>query len=148
MKTTEIKQKFLKRRHVKYTFSPNGTVEVAFATSDAPFKIETYQDEAIVFSFFGQVKDRLLYHLGDVRERMTPPLMGWILKGCDLSKDIIVDERIQLTFPNIQLKYAERVFRFYIKSLGEKAACRAEESLSINQIFQANEFKFSYFQSL
>ena len=40
--------------------------------------------------------------------------------------------------PNIQLKYANRVFRFYIKSLGEKAVGRIEESVKFQvPLFEA-----------
>jgi hypothetical protein len=37
----------------------------------------------------------------------------------------------QLTAINIQLKDADRVFRLYIKSLGDKAVYRVEESLKM-----------------
>jgi hypothetical protein len=36
---------------------------------------------------------------------------------------------LQLSAINIQLKGAGRVFRLYIKSLGDKAVCRVEESV-------------------
>ena len=36
---------------------------------------------------------------------------------------------LQLSAINIQLKDADRVFRIYIKSLGDKAVYRVEESL-------------------
>ena len=38
-----------------------------------------------------------------------------------------------MTLPDIQLKYAGRVFRLYIKSLHDKAVCRSEESLTLNR---------------
>jgi hypothetical protein len=60
--------------------------------------------------------------------------MDWILKGCDLNKDVEVDDTCQLTLPDIQLKYADRVFRLYIKSLQDKAIYRTEESLTLNQV--------------
>jgi hypothetical protein len=31
---------------------------------------------------------------------------------------------MQSTLPDIQLKYADRVFRLYVKSLHDKAVCR------------------------
>lgn len=43
-----------------------------------------------------------------------------------------ISDSIQLSAINIQLKLADRVFRLYIKSLHEKAVCRAEESLAPN----------------
>jgi hypothetical protein len=57
------------RRHVTYIFSPNGTVEIAVKSSNTPFRLETDEDESILFSFLGQVKDRLLYCIKDIRER-------------------------------------------------------------------------------
>ncbi len=38
---------------------------------------------------------------------------------------------LQLSAPNIQLREANRVFRLYIKSLGDKAVYRVEESLKM-----------------
>jgi hypothetical protein len=38
---------------------------------------------------------------------------------------------LQLTALNIQLKEANRVFRIYIKSLGDKAVYRVEESVKL-----------------
>ena len=39
----------------------------------------------------------------------------------------------QLTFPDIQLRSADRVFRLYVKVIKDKAYCRGEESLALNQ---------------
>ena len=41
------------------------------ACSDNPFKLETDNDVSSLFAFFGQVRDRLLYLLSDVRERIA-----------------------------------------------------------------------------
>ena len=103
------------------TFSPNGTVEIAVKSSDTPFRLETDEDESVIFSFLGQVRDRLLYHVSDLRERHIPPIMDWILKACDLNKDVGIDDTCQLTLPDIQLKHADRVFRLYIKAVQDKA---------------------------
>lgn len=62
------------RRHVKYTLYPNGTVEIAVKSSDTPFRIETDDDELAIFSFLGQVRDRLLYVVRDPKERHVPPI--------------------------------------------------------------------------
>ena len=59
--------------------------------------------------------------------------MEWVLKACDLNKDIGIDDKAQLTLLDIQLKYAGRVFRQYIKSLHDKAVYRTEESLTLNR---------------
>ena len=41
------------------------------ACSDKPFKLETDNDVSSLLAFFGQVRDRLLYLLSDVRERIA-----------------------------------------------------------------------------
>ena len=116
---------------VKYLVYPNGTVMVFVACSNTPFKLEDEADESLLYSFFGQVRDRLLYLMTDPHERIVPPIMKWILTGCDLNKDVTVSDKLQLTAINIQLKDADRVFRLYIKSLGDRAVYRVEESLKM-----------------
>jgi hypothetical protein len=116
----------------KYAYSPNGTVEIAITCSNNPFKLATEEDVCMIFSFFGQVRDRMLYHLSDPRERVVPPIIYWCLVQCDVNKDIEINDKMQLTLPDIQLRNAGRVFRAYVKLLGERAACRVEESLKVD----------------
>ena len=52
--------------------------------------------------------------------------MKWILTGCDITKDVTVSDMLQLSAIDIQLKDADRLFRLYIKSLGDKAVYRME----------------------
>jgi hypothetical protein len=111
---------------VKYSVYPNGTTMVYVACCNNPFKLE---DEITLYSFLGQVRDRLLYFVADPHERTVLPLNEWILTGWDIDKDIPVTDMLQLSAPNIQLKEANRVFRLYIKSLGDKAVYRVEESV-------------------
>jgi hypothetical protein len=49
------------RRHVTYRLSPNGTVEVAIATTDTPFRIERDEDISALFAFLGLVRDRQIF---------------------------------------------------------------------------------------
>jgi hypothetical protein len=67
----------------------------------------------------------------DPHERIVPAITKWTLVGCDINKDIAVADMLQLTAINIQLKDAGRVFRLYIKSLGDKAVYRVEESVKV-----------------
>jgi hypothetical protein len=127
-------EEIIGRRHVKFVLSPNGNVEIYVRSSDTPFRIETDGDEIVIFSFLGQVRDRLLYWITDIREHSIPTIPEWILKECDLNKDIKIDEKAQLTLPDIQLKTAAGVFRLYIKSLKDRAVCRAEESLKVDAL--------------
>jgi hypothetical protein len=102
------------------------------ACSNNPFKLEDEGYESILYSFLGQVRDRLLYLVTDPHERMVPPLTNWVLTGFDINKDITVTDMLQLSAVNIQLKDANRVFRLYIKSLGDKAVYRVEESVKMH----------------
>lgn len=120
------------RRHVTCTFSPYGRVEIAIQSSDIPFKLEDDEDITILFSFFGQVRDRLIYYIYDVRERAAPQITDWTLKACDLNRDVEIDDKAQLHLPDIQLKYAGHVFRMYVKSLHDRAVYRGEESLTLS----------------
>jgi hypothetical protein len=116
---------------VKYLLYPNGKVMVFIACSNNPFKLEDEGYESILYSFLGQVRDRLLYLVTDPHERIVPPVTNWVLTGCDINKDVTVSDILQLTAVNIQLKNANRVFRIYIKSLGDKAVYRVEESVKM-----------------
>ena len=107
-------------------------MEIAVRSSNTPFKIEDDDDLAILFSFFGQVRDRLIYFVSDIREREVPQITEWILKECDLNKDVEIDEKCQMYLPDIQLKYTGQVFRMYIKSLHDRAVCRVEKSLNLS----------------
>ena len=131
-KRAKVHEENIGRRHVSYTFSPNRTVATDIRSRDTPFKPEIDQDESIIFSFLGQVKDRLLYHIIDMKELHIPSIMQWILKACDLNKDVEIQHNCQMTLPAIQLKYAGRIFRLYVKSLQYKAVYRSEESLTLN----------------
>jgi hypothetical protein len=82
----------IQRSLTMYTYSPKGRIEVAVRSSDSPFKLETDDDVNILFSFFGQVRDRMLYHFSDPRERVVPPIIYWRLMQCDVNKDIEITE--------------------------------------------------------
>lgn len=122
--------KRMARADVNFVVYPNGKVMISIACSNNPFKLETDEDEIILFSFLGQVRDRLLYVLNDPRERAVPSIMEWHLSECDINKDIEISDMTQLSSIDIQLKYADRVFRLYVKSLHDKAVYRCEESLA------------------
>jgi hypothetical protein len=64
---------------VKYLVYPNGKVMVFVACSNNPFKQEDEEYESILYSFLGQVRDRLLYLVTDPHERIVPPITEWIL---------------------------------------------------------------------
>lgn len=127
-------EEIIGRRHIRYILSLNGTVQIFIRSNDVPFRLESELDESMMFSFIGQVKDRLLYVLEDPKELVVPPVTDWILTQCDVNKDIEIDNNAQLTLRDIQLKQADRVFREYVKIMQGKAYCRIEESTKFDQL--------------
>jgi hypothetical protein len=120
------------RGDITFIVYPNGKVLVMAACSNKPFKLETDEDESNLFSFLGQVRDRLLFYLHDPMEHTVPPLVEWWLKECDINKDVEVSDLMQLTSIDLQFKDVDRVFRLYIKTLGDRAVYRAEESVTLD----------------
>jgi hypothetical protein len=133
-KKVERYEEIVGRRHVKYIISTNGTVQIAVRSNDTPFKLETDQDVSIIFSFFGQVRDRLLSLLRDPKELLVPSIMEWVLEQCDVNKDVDINETGQVTLPDIQLKNMDRVFRQYVKNIDGRSYYRIEESLQLNKL--------------
>jgi hypothetical protein len=128
----KIHQENIGNRRVTYTFSPNGTVEIAIACSSSPFRIEYDEDINLLFSFLGQVRDRLLYMVSDPHEREVPQVNDWVLKLCDVNKDVEITDKCQIVLPDLQLRYVGKVFRIYVKSLNDRAVARVEESMNMD----------------
>ena len=85
-------------------------------------------------AYLGKVEDRLKNLLSDTRNRIILPASTWILIGCDINKDVQIDDMAQLTGINIQVKSALGVFRAYVKRIGDdKVMQRFEQSLTPNE---------------
>jgi hypothetical protein len=120
--------------NVTYVAYPKGRVMAYVKCSENPFRLENENDVSSLFSFLGQVRDRMILWLHDFRETIVPSIMEWSLLQCDLNRDVELTTKAQITLLDIQLKDADRVFRLYVKSLGDKAVLRAEELLNLKQI--------------
>jgi hypothetical protein len=83
--------------------------------SNKPFRLHYEQDVLDILFFLGRVEDRLRYHLFDVRDNVIPPVRKWILKACDVGKDIEIDSSAQITLPDIQIPLFEKALRAYVK---------------------------------
>ncbi len=72
--------------------------------------------------------------------------MDWHLIGCDLNKDVGINDLAQLTLPDIQLRTANRVFRCYVKSLQYEAVYRCEASMTMDLPIQTalEDIRFPY----
>ena len=120
--------------NVTYTIYPRGTVIVCIKCSENPFRLETENDVSYLFSFLGQVRDRMVVWLHDLRETIVPSIVEWSLLQCDINRDVELTTIAQITSHDIQLTYADRVFRLYVKSLHDKAVYRVEELLNLKRI--------------
>jgi len=121
-------------RQVIYKFNKRGSVQIDIESSRAPFKIELDDDVNSFFVFLGQVKDRLATLLNDPRERIVPDVNNWVLKSCDFNKDMEYEGDIgQLLDVNIQLKYAGKAFRLYVKALDDKFIIRKERTMKVDK---------------
>jgi hypothetical protein len=119
------------RRNVTFTLAKTGRLVIHIACSQSAFPMRNGDDVAMFFVFMGQVYDRLLYWLKDPRERFTPEPLSWILKCCDLNKDVTINGAEQVTLPDLQLWHAGRVFRAYVKTLDSQDASYRTEGTDV-----------------
>lgn len=119
--------------NVEYRIHTNGTIMIYISCSDNPFRLYDEQDISEIMVFLGRVEDRLKNLLSDTRDKVVPSVMTWILKACDVNKDVEIDDMAQLSLPDIQISMAEKAFRAYVKIIGDKAYYRTEKSLTPNE---------------
>jgi len=84
---------------------------IFISCSDKPFRLVEEDDIFAINAYLGKVEDRLKNLLSDTRNRIIPPVSTCILIGCDINKDIQIDNMAQLTGINLQVKSALGVFR-------------------------------------
>ena len=132
---TKIQRERIGLREVVYQFHKKGSIEIDISCSKYPFPIETDNDVNNLFVFLGKVHDRLSRILSDPRERIIPSIETWILKYCDFNKDVDVESKNigQLMDLNIQIKYAGKSFRLYVKNLQDKFVLREERTMKVDQ---------------
>ncbi len=118
---------------LKFIISPNGTIMIYVSCSQHPFRLYEEQDVSDSLIFLGRVSDRLHNLFSDTRGSIIPPVKKWVLKGCDVNKDIPISDMAQLTLPDIPISLAEKAFRGYVKQINDKAFYRVEESLTPNE---------------
>jgi hypothetical protein len=123
----------VKGYNVEYHIYTNGTVMIYVTCSENPFRLYSGEDVSIIMIFLGKVDDRLRYLVADTKDKVVPLVMNWILKNCDVNKDIEIDEKAQITLPAVQIKTFEKVLRAYVKIIGEKAFYRGEAGITPNK---------------
>jgi hypothetical protein len=131
---SKIEREQIGLRPVVYTFNKSGSIQIDIKSSRYPFKIETDDDVNSFFVFLGEVKYMLGLILSDPKERIVPDVNNWILKSCDFNKDVEFEGDIgQILDPNIQIKYAGKVFRLYVKNMEDKFLIRGERTMKIDK---------------
>ena len=106
---------------------------VYVSCSEQPFRLQYEQDVSDILFFLGRVEERIRLLLSDVRDSVVPPLRRWILKACDVGKDVEIDSVAQITLPDIQVPLSEKALRGYVKPTGNKVFYRMEYALTPNQ---------------
>jgi len=69
---------FIDERKIEFVHYKNKNVMISISCNEKPFNIETEEDILNLFSFFGQVRDRLEYQMSDARGRLVAPIGNWI----------------------------------------------------------------------
>jgi hypothetical protein len=118
---------------VEFHIHPNGSVMVYVSCSEQPFRLQYEQDVSDILFFLGRVEERIRLLLSDVRDSVVPPLRSWVLKACDVGKDVETDRVAQMTLPDIQIPLFEKALRGCIKPMGDKVFYRVEYALTPNK---------------
>ena len=61
-----------------------------------------------------------------MKDNVILPIRKWILKACDVGKDVEIDSVAQITLPDIQIPFFEKAIRCYVKPMGYKVFYRVE----------------------
>lgn len=114
---------------VKYEIYLNGSVMIYVISSNQPFRLYNEQDVIDILAFLGKAEDRLRTILSDPRGRIVLPVSKWVLKCCDVNKDVKISSVAQVTLPDLQIPFVDKAFRAYVKPMDEDVVYRVEWSL-------------------
>ncbi len=130
--TAKIWKERIGIRTVEFHIYPNGSIMVYIGCSESPFRISEDQDVSEILFFLGRVEDRLKWIVSDTKDHAIPPLRRWVLKSCDVNKDVEIDRLAQITLPDLQIPFFEKTLRAYVKPIGDKVFYRVEYGLTPN----------------
>jgi hypothetical protein len=118
---------------VKYVIHPNGSVMIYVISSSKPFRLYKEQDVIDVLTFLGMVEFRFRSLMSDPRGRIVSAVSRWVLKACDVNKDVKVSRVAQITLPDLQIPFVDKALRAYVKPIEDKVFYRVEWSLVPNK---------------
>ncbi len=76
---------------MEFHIHPNDSGMIYVSCSNRPFRLHDEQDVSDILFFLGRVEERIRLLMSDVRDNVIPPVKSWILKECDMSKDVQID---------------------------------------------------------
>jgi hypothetical protein len=112
--------------NLKFIVSSNGTVMIHIINSEHPFRLYSEQDVSDILVFLGRVQEKLSALFSDTTGSIVQPVRKWILKGCDVNKDIEIDAVAQITLHDMQIPLFEKALRGYVKPIDDKVYYRFE----------------------
>jgi hypothetical protein len=118
---------------VQYTIHPNGSVMIYIISSNQPFRLYNEQDVIDILAFLGMVEERFRSLLSDPHCRIVSPVRRWVLKCCDVNKDVEISRVAQVTLPDLQIPFVDKAFRAYVKPMDDEVYYRVEWSLVPNK---------------
>jgi hypothetical protein len=98
--------------------------------SDHPFPLYTEQDVSDILVFLGRVQENLSALFSDTGGSISQQVRNWVLKECDVNKDIEIDSLAQIMLPGMQIPLIEKALRGYVKPIERKAYYRFELALT------------------
>ena len=101
--------------------------------SDNPLRLYNEDDVSKIIAYLGRVEDRLKALFSDTRNAIVPTSLEWVLVGCDINKDIQIEQMAQLTSINLQINSTIKGFRSYVKRIDDKAFYRFEHPVNPNE---------------
>jgi hypothetical protein len=119
--------------NIEYHIHTNGTVIIFISCSDNTFRLYEEQDVSDILIFLGRVEENLCNLFSDTMDMIVPPVKKWILKGCDVNKDVEINSVAPMTLPDIQIPLFERAVRGYVKLIDDRVYYRIEQSLTPNE---------------
>lgn len=111
---------------VSYVFYPNGTIDIYTKNSERPFRLQTEEDRVKLISFIGNIKNNLPPKVA------VPEIDLWEFTECDINRDVRVSDLLHFSSVKVQVKHMDRLFRIYIKRIGDNTICRVEETKNLS----------------
>jgi len=111
---------------VRFSFAPNGTVEIIVINTKAPFATQTEEDRSIILNYLGAVRDRLAGLVNDRGYMNIPVVPGWFWTYLEANKDFpIYHWRLYAPY-SFQFRQLDLWIKVYVKALEKDAVKRFE----------------------